>query len=911
MTSNSQPAEQPGFPHLQPGGFKALSRRLGGQAPTPVISAFALFMTLAFAFPAVAEPPHAALAAQHRAFLKDNCFKCHNAEKQKGKVRLDDISLSVDTVERADLWQKVLNSINSGEMPPEDEKQPARAAKTEFLADLAETMVQARKVIGDQGRKQVLRRLNKREYRNTILDLLGVEIDVAELPTDGGAGSFDTIGSGLSMSSDQFESYLALGRKALDEAFALQKAQPAKALKDHREPETGVNVQQQKYIKNHSENAAKYAAWTRAIDELAKSSEHAATVAEIKKRTAGRGDAQSMFYKEWDRLVGKPLVKEYGFNDANSIDFFGRNSAGRSLPTLNDYYVQPHTETGVYLGCHFVNSISAHPIPNPWPPGEYVYRYRIAAADDAAWHRRFVQFGVKGNGLDNFDLISTHEVTGTFSNPQILEVKVRVGAGTNRVFSIREKRRIRRGTDNDLFERAFRETGHGPTPVIWVDWTEVEGPLPPSPDSPKPVSLLAKSQDASGAREVIAQLAHRAFRGEPPQADYVDRMVKLFEARVAAGDSFEDALKRPLSVVLASPSFLYLVEPRETPQPRPLTAVELANRLSYFLWSAPPDEPLLSCAKQGDLLNPAVLEQQVDRLIGSSRFDAFLSGFLHQWLGMERLDFFEFDSLKYRDFDDSMKMAARQEVYQTFAHVLRSGGSVRDLLKSDYAVVNGLLAKYYGIEGVAGDAFRKVALPSGSPRGGMLGMAALHAMGSNGAASSPIHRGVWVAKHLLHEPPPPPPPNVPQLTRLEGKLLTTRERLMAHQGEPQCASCHRRFDAIGYGLENFDAAGLWRTKDSYEKKGVGKKEWDIDASGQLHRGPAFKDYFELRENIAAKTDQFTRGLTEALIEYALGRPFGFANEALAVGIVQKARNKEFAARELIHALVVSPEFRSK
>jgi hypothetical protein len=306
-----------------------------------------------------------------------------------------------------------------------------------------------------------------------------------------------------------------------------------------------------------------------------------------------------------------------------------------------------------------------------------------------------------------------------------------------------------------------------------------------------------------------------------------------------------------------------------------------------------------------------VLAAQVDRLIASDRFDAFLAGFLHQWLDMERLDFFEFDAEQHRDFDDSMKMAARWEVYETFAHVLRTGGSVRQLLSSDEVVVNGLLARYYGLVGVSGDEFRTVSLPAGSPRGGLLGMAAMHAMGSDGTASHPIHRGVWVAKHLLNDPPPPAPPNVPQLSRLEGQLLTTRERFVAHQEEPQCASCHRRFDPIGFGLENFDAAGLWRTTDAYEKKGVGKKEWEIDPAGKLHGGPTFKDYFELREIVAERVDAFARSLTEALVEYGLGRPCGYADEELVATILSQAKAKDWQLREFIQALVASQEFQSK
>jgi hypothetical protein len=858
-----------------------------------------------------AAAPAARMAAGHAAFLKMHCGKCHAGEDTDSGVRLDDLPLEITTTEGADRWQKVMNVLNSGEMPPEEEPQPDREAKTEFLGDLAQTLVVARKVIGEQGTRQIIRRLNKREYKNTVRDLLGVEIDVTELPQDGGAGAMDTVGASLAMSSDQFESYLALGRKAVEEALAAQKGAAAKPQAYHRDSEDYVNERQQKIMKQHEEANAKYVAWTQAIDEMAKLPEHADVVADITKRMGGRGDFKSQYYREWDRLVGKPDVKQYGYNDAGSLDFFGRDAALKSLPTLQDYSTRPATDSGVYLGCHMVHHTESHKIPDAWPPGEYIYRYRIAATDDAEWHQRFVQFGIKGGGLDNFDLISTHEVTGTLDSPQILEVKVRVGSSPNRIFSIREKRRIKRGTDNDRFMNSFRKIGRGPTPVVWVDWVEIEGPLPPEPGTPEPVSLIAGTEDAAGARDVIERLATRAFRGEPPKPDYIDRLVKLFEARMNAGDSFEDALERSLSVVLASPPFLYLTESGEAGRPRPLSGVELANRLSYFLWSGPPDEELVGYGARGELAKPDVLAAQVDRLIASDQFDAFLAGFLHQWLDMERLDFFEFDAEKHRDFDDSMKMAARWEVYETFAHVLRTGGSLRQLLSSDEVVVNGLLAKYYGLEGVSGDEFRTVSLPAGSPRGGLLGMAAMHAMGSDGTASHPIHRGVWVAKHLLNDPPPPAPPNVPQLSRLEGQLLTTRERFVAHQEEPQCASCHRRFDPIGFGLENFDAAGLWRTSDFYEKKGVGKKEWEIDPAGKLHGGPAFKDYFELREIVAERVDAFTRSLTEALVEYGLGRPCGYADEELMATILSQAKAKDWQLREFIQALVASQEFQSK
>jgi hypothetical protein len=190
-------------------------------------------------------------------------------------------------------------------------------------------------------------------------------------------------------------------------------------------------------------------------------------------------------------------------------------------------------------------------------------------------------------------------------------------------------------------------------------------------------------------------------------------------------------------------------------------------------------------------------------------------------------------------------------------------------------------------------------------------MAAVLAMGSNGEHTSAVERGAWVLRKLLHDPPPPAPPNVPQLTRLEGKLLTSRERLRLHQEEPQCASCHRRIDPIGFGLENFDAGGLWRTEDSYVKDGVGTKTWKIEPAGAFHGGPKFKDFYELREIIASQPDAFAMGFTEALLEYALGRPVGFSDDDLVKAIVKRAKEKDLSVREFIHAVVQSRAFRTK
>jgi hypothetical protein len=419
-------------------------------------------------------------------------------------------------------------------------------------------------------------------------------------------------------------------------------------------------------------------------------------------------------------------------------------------------------------------------------------------------------------------------------------------------------------------------------------------------------------------RKALEAFSVEAFRGKQPAPAFIDRLLAIYDDQRQHGADHRAALKEALALVLASPRFLYLNEPKsivaDSPQKAPagnLSADDLATRLSYFLWGAPPDRELRELAASGALVKADVLTKQTDRLLHDARSEGFVRPFLHQWLHMHRLDFFRFNGNRYPFFDNASKETARLEVFETFAYLLRENRSVRDLLKADYVVVNALLANYYGLEGVSGDEFRPVKLPADSPRGGLLGMAAIHAMGSNGEHTSPVERGAWVLRKLLNDPPPPAPANVPQLTRLEDKLITTRERLLMHQEQPQCASCHRRIDPIGFGLENFDAVGQWRTEDSYERAGLGKKTWQIDPAGAFHNGPAFASYTQLRDLIAQRTDDFARGLSIALVEYALGHPAGFSDEPLIERMVTEAKAQNFTLRTFIHALIQSREFQTK
>ena len=537
-------------------------------------------------------------------------------------------------------------------------------------------------------------------------------------------------------------------------------------------------------------------------------------------------------------------------------------------------------------------------------------RFRIGTVAGTPAERHFVDLGAVPE-KNQFNHLDTFQITGTTDDPQTIEVPVTLTADGPRKFALREKRDPK--DDLRRYRAARAKTGVGPKPALWIDWVEWEGPFEAASENSFFNDWWVRSEDtpdeSARARQIIEQFAVNAFRGVPAERDFIDRLVSIYDTRRAAGDPFDVAIRLPLSIVLASPGFLYFNEPNDAEERRELTDRELAVRLAYFLWSAPPDRELLDLASREELSNPDILRKQVDRLIADSRSDEFVAGFLHQWLDMERLDFFQFDTTLHREFDESTRSAARQEVYHSFAHLLRDpeGGRLGKLLKSDYVFINGLLATYYGIDGVTGNDFQQVALPADSPRGGLLGMAAIHAMGSDGIKSSPVERGAWVLRHLLNDPPPPAPPNVPQLSRLDEEPLTTRQKLAIHREEAQCASCHRKIDPIGFGLENFDAAGKWRTEEHHNKK----LKWEIDPSGAFHNGPEFADYFEMRDLIAAREADFARAFTENLVAYALGRPFGFTDVDLADEIVAAAKAENYSISAFIQALVQSEPFHLK
>lgn len=904
----------------------------------PPLTSLLLFAA-AFSGARAADTPADVMAERHRAFLESNCQGCHGPEKQKGKFRVDDLPLTMADLPTAERWQKILNALNAGEMPPEDEKQPAPEAKANFLDDLSNAMVAARQRLSDQKGVIALRRLNRREYANTLHDLLGVHVDVSALPSDTGGPNFDTVGASLFVNGNQFEIYEALALEALEEAFTAAAVDSA-AKKFRLETEQTHPA----FLKKNQESLDaidRMNRWIKAVDDAAARPENAALAAKLRKDAPT--DDELRFY--WHQIPGAPSPMTFGFSKETEVNprIIYRHRDYTEFVRYDEYYLRlPALDQGTYLPVRSNSQpfgfggtgLATEPrlsIPREFLPGDYVVRIRAGATPDAPAERRFLDFGLKGAFPvgPGTPARSTHHVSGTIEAPAVIEIPFTLTrenvAQNHRSLFVRERGFLNLARSQQQFREAIQRNGHGPEFAIWIDWMEIER-VPVSSETLAPglraldLPLDPKVADVppEKLRSALAQFVQEAYRGVPAPDGLVDRLLRLYDTRRATGGTHRDALKQALAAVLSSPRFLYRAEPDAGTARRPLDGFELATRLSYFLWGSPPDRTLRDLAATGELRRPEILADQADRLLDHPRSAHFVRPFLGQWLTMDRLDLFQFNQTLYPRFDDAVKSAARQEVYETFAALLRDNGRLGELLGADHVMINALLADYYGIPGVTGDAFRKVPLPAGSARGGLLGMAAIMAMGSNGQHTNPVERGAWVLRKLLHEPPPPAPANVPELARLGAQLLTARERLRLHQEEPQCANCHRKIDPIGFGLENFDAVGQWRTTDSYQARDEAgkplpnaKKTWTIDAGGALHKGPAFRDYFELRAIIAAKQENFARGFTSALIEYALGRSCGFSDEPLIASIVAQAGAKSFATREFVHALIRSKEFLSK
>lgn len=435
-----------------------------------------------------------------------------------------------------------------------------------------------------------------------------------------------------------------------------------------------------------------------------------------------------------------------------------------------------------------------------------------------------------------------------------------------------------------------------------VQDVEVTGPYPAQLQQTIPREHLPEDREQL-AREILAGLMPRAYR-RPVTVAEVDRVLELVRKALADGESFNAAIGVGLQAILVSPHFLFRVEldpqPNEPDAIRTLNDFELATRLSYFLWSSMPDDELFTLARLGKLRQGNTLEAQVRRMLADPKSEALVKNFAGQWLQLRNLDTAAPDKGHYPGFDEPLRRAMRKETELFFAAVMREDRSVLDFIDADFSFINQRLAKHYGIEGIAGEEFQRVTLDP-VQRGGVLAHASVLTVTSNPTRTSPVKRGKWILENILGAPPPPAPPDVPELEEeAEGKLTgSLRERMEQHRSNPDCASCHKRMDPLGFGLENYDGVGAWRTKDG---------QYDVDASGELPSGESFAGPKELRAILSARQDEFVRCLAEKMLTYGLGRGVEYSDRCTVGDIVEAVEHDDYKFSSLIIAIVRSDAF---
>ena len=731
-------------------------------------------------------------AVDVRPALAKYCFRCHSGDEPKGELKLDGYRDTAAVLGDRKVWLAVADRLRDGDMPPQDEPQPAADQREQIVAWLDGRFAAAeRQGPRDPGRVTI-RRLNRAEYNNTIRDLLGIDFKRADdFPSDDVGYGFDNIGDVLSMPPILLEKYLSAAQAIADRTIVA-----------HPQARVIAKVDARKAERHRGGQAFSGSAW----------------------QFPSNGELHITIRPPAD---GKYELKVTAFGQQA-----GTEPARMSL-RIDDKEV----------GLIDVDAVEAAPLP-------YALSTNLTAGD----HRFSVAFV------------------------------------------------------NDFYDPKDPNPANRDRNLV-VERVEVSGPaetaLADLPASHRRVIPREPAADGRQeyAREILVRLAGRAFR-RPATEPEIERLLKLFETGERRDQNFADGIKLALQAILVSPHFLFRVEldPESAPAAtvRSLGDYEIASRLSYFLWSSMPDDELFAAAQAGKLHEPAELASQAKRMLKDAKSRALVDNFAGQWLQLRNLKNFAPDKNLFPEFDESLRSAMREETERFFAAVVSEDRSALDFLDADFTFVNERLARHYEIADVRGDEFRRVQL-AGEQRGGVLTHASVLAVTSNPTRTSPVKRGKWVLENLLGAPPPPPPPGVPELKDsakgpADGSL---RERMEQHRAKAECAVCHNRMDPIGFGLENYNAVGAWRTHD-----GV----FAVDASGTLPGGKTFSGPMELKQILKAKQSQFIRCLAEKLLTYGLGRGLEEYDRPSVSDIVDASAAEGYRFSSLVAAVICSDPF---
>ena len=785
----------------------------------------------------------ASTAAQGRALLDRYCVACHNERTRTAGLTLDTLNLSRVGADAA-AWEHVVRRLRAGEMPPAGRPRPDAGTAHGFVAWLEDELDRAALAAPDPGRAAV-HRLNRAEYANAVRDLFGLEIDAqALLPPDDEHHGFDNIAEVLSVSPTLIDRYLAAARRISQLVVGDAALRPVA----HTYPvHGGVN-------------------------------QDGAVSLDLPLGSRGGIAVEHHFPVAGEYVIRVSLRKqEYGY------------VRGMGRPHLMDVRLD-----GARVGTFTVG--------REWEDGQLPPMGYAGKFDQVYDSRSFPAWEAYALNADKgLDVRAT--VTGG---------RHRVGVAFERQSALPEGL-LPLPADRSSYSHGQDEMQDG-NPAVSV--VQIIGPYDPDETADLAIrdALLACEPAAAAAerecaRTILSGLARRAFRRPAGAAD-VDTLLDFYEMGRAEG-SFEKGIQAAVERLLVDPEFLFRIE-SDPDGVAPGTAyrvsdLDLASRLSFFLWSSIPDDELLGLAERGELSDPGVLDRQVRRMLADPRSRALVENFAGQWLQLRKLRNVVPDTATYTAFDENLREAMWRETELFLEEELRGDRPLLDMLQADYTFVNARLARHYGIPDVYGVHFRRVDYPDDT-RGGLLGHASILTITSYANRTSPVVRGVWLLDNFLGTPPSPPPPDVPSLPSAgeDGAPRSVRGRLEQHRANAVCATCHNVIDPLGFALESFDAIGRWRTTNE------GGTPFDtgipIDASGTLVDGTEVHGLAGLRGVILDRGDQFVETVTEKMLTYALGRTLEHYDMPVVRQISRQAAADEITWSSLVSGIVKSTPF---
>jgi hypothetical protein len=892
----------------------------------------------------------AAPTAPDKAFISDHCSTCHNATTKRGRLDLTALEFDAKDATNLAVWIKVHDRVKAGEMPPIGRARPDAARQKVFIDGLSQSIVASEQTaLAGEGRA-TLRRLNRHEYENALRDLLGVPwAQIANrLPEDGEAHRFNKSGEALDVSYLTMDRMMDSANYAMRQAMATQLERPAKSTRK-------LYARDEFTLRNW---------WPRENGTLSDRLSFPVLDSHAQPDVrASRAPPTSPETRERE-AVGK--VSSI-FSDAGGYSWNGWRApvAARYKLRIAGYTIWV---AGGGVARWFFEGQGAEKA-----PVYHTLLWHRPNLDEVYPGRRNEPIAVYASGGGQTRPIGAVDFT---PEPAVSEIEVLLRAGEmirtdgSRLFRTRVN-----GTDEQYVNPLATDDG---MPGYAIQWIDVEGPFYDDPiggagyrllfdqlplvqsedrRSGVPLEVAPKESDTAPAlgrgfrggrggpgafgraavREALYEVQSasprqdadrllqsflkKAYRRPATDAD-VQKFLLLFERQFERGDGFTRSMLAAYTAVLSSPGFLFVEE-----KPGRLDDNALATRLALFLWNSIPDKTLWQVAARGELSNPEELRAQTERMLGDAKSRRFIEAFTDYWLDLRKIDDTSPSTTLYNDYelDDPLKLAAVEETRLFFSELVHADLPARNIVDSDFTYLNERLADHYGITGVVGVKFRKVNLPAGSVRGGLMTQAAVLKVTANGTTTSPVLRGHWITERILGLSTPPPPPTVEAVEPDIRGAVTIRQQLEKHRDDAGCAVCHSKMDPPGFALESFDVMGGFRERyravsDKVPAvKGFGMNgqafvfhdALPVDSAGALPNGKPFKDVRELKRLLVQDEVQIARNLACQLTIFATGAPVQFTDREEIEKILNEAKSSEYGARSIVHSIVQSELFRNK